>query len=220
MIVFGITGNLGSGKSSLAIDLQSYWATQNKQLNIVELDDIRRYALWKSTENHHIQLRKDLSKALKISSDSNLYWLDRKEFTELIFSDRKILDIYVDIATQVLMYDIKKIINLEKLDTVIVWAHLLEENYDKLLTGSVIITDCSSTIILNRLIPGMLKGNDLSYQELQKRMDLQSNTKKYLSLAKEKNIHCILQNTEENLQDEQLKKLFTAIYNNKVINNE
>ena len=210
-IVFGITGNLGTGKSSLAIDLQAYWATQGKELKIIELDDVRRYALWKSTQLHHIQLRKDLAKELNIPSESEFHWLNRKAFTELIFSSKEMLDNYANVATPVFIYDIKKDIGSENLDAVIVWAHLLEENYEQLLTSSVIITDCSSETIISRLMPGIMKGDDLSYQELKKRMDLQSNTQKSLNLAKEKNIHCVLQNTESHIENEGLSQLFKAI---------
>jgi MoaA/NifB/PqqE/SkfB family radical SAM enzyme/dephospho-CoA kinase len=213
-IVFGITGNLGTGKSSLAIDLQSYWSTQGTELKIIELDDVRRYALWKSTQLHHIQLRKDLAKELNILSEGEFHWLNRKAFTELIFSSKEMLDNYANIATPIFMYDIQKDISSENLDAVIVWAHLLEENYEQLLTSSVILTDCSSETIINRLMPSIMKGDDLSYQELKKRMDLQSNTQNCLNLAKEKNIHCILQNTESHVENDGLSQLLETIQTN------
>jgi dephospho-CoA kinase len=220
-IVFGITGSLGAGKTSLAVDLQSYWATQGKQLKIIELDDVRRYALWNSSQKHHIQLRKDLAKKLNIQSETEFHWLNRKMFTELIFSSREMLDVYAEIATPIFIADIEKNIKSEDLDVVIVWAHLLEENYDVLLNSSVIITDCLSKTVINRLMPGILKGDDLSYQELKKRIDLQSNTQTCLSLAKNKNISFILQNTESPVTTNDLSNLFYSISNNhKVDNNE
>lgn len=143
-VIFGITGRLGSGKSELAQNLLKY--TPN--LTIVELDEVRRYALWRSSEDHHCHLRQKLAAAFDLATFGDLFWLERDKFTERCFQTEQDLDIYRNIAFPILYADVKKKI---KSPTVIVWAYLLEEHYYPLLTGPVLITDCSTDEVFRRI---------------------------------------------------------------------
>jgi MoaA/NifB/PqqE/SkfB family radical SAM enzyme/dephospho-CoA kinase len=206
-IVFGITGNLGTGKSTLANSLKSYWQNQGKSLQIIEIDDVRRLALWQSVQPHHIQLRKDLAEKFGLKTESENFWLDRKVFTDVIFSSQDALQDYSEIATPFLKYDVQSALSKAQTDVVIVWSLLLEENYSQLLNSSIIITDCSEQTVFSRLSPSIQSGNDLSYAELNQRIKLQPGVDSRILLAKKKELSFLVQNTENTIDEKILKEL-------------
>lgn len=147
-IVFGITGKLGTGKSSLAKALQNY----DDSIVIIELDDVRRYALWQSIEPRHIQLRKDLATAFNFPIHGTSSWINRDNFTQTIFSSETNLQLYRSIATPFLQYDVsQKIIDLNK-KYALCWTYLFEEKYDFLINSAVIYTQCSQQTIDERMV--------------------------------------------------------------------
>lgn len=131
--VIGITGNMGTGKSTLAKELSKITS-----LHTIELDDLRRYALWQSNEIHHIKLRQKLAHLFNLEIKNT--WINREIFTEVLFSSPQNLKSYSDIATPVLYQDTKNKIDSQDINTLVVWAWLLEEGYIKLLNSFVILT--------------------------------------------------------------------------------
>lgn len=131
--IFGIAGNMGTGKSTLVKELAKYC-----HLNIIELDDLRRYALWESIEPKHVNLRQQLAGVFNLDLTNG--WLDRDKFTKTLFSSPENLDKYRIIATCGLKADTQEKIESTSLHTAVVWAWLLEEHYTDLLNSFVILT--------------------------------------------------------------------------------
>ena len=141
---FGIAGNMGTGKSTLAKAF-----AELIQLQVVELDDLRRYALWDSSEVHHKELRQKLAYVFDLALFDG--WLDRKEFTKTLFSSSQNLNLYSKIATPLLIQDTQNLIDTSNQHCAIVWAWLLEEGYSSLLDSFVILTHCSEERLTKEL---------------------------------------------------------------------
>jgi dephospho-CoA kinase len=135
--IIGITGNMGTGKSTLAKEL-----AKACPLHIIELDDLRRYALWESTESHHIELRKNLAELFQLELKDT--WMDRELFTDILFASSKNLKNYSAIATPILYQDTQIKIKSQDSNTLVVWAWLLEEGYTQFLNSFVILTYCKT----------------------------------------------------------------------------
>ncbi len=117
----GITGNLGSGKSTFAKQL----FLQNQHM-ILEMDDVRRDILWNIHSNENILFRKKISEDLNISLRDEI--LDRQELEHYIFSssqNRAQFNSY--------FYPIISDIIQTHDDIIFCWTYLLEENYLRLL---------------------------------------------------------------------------------------
>lgn len=195
--IIGITGTLGSGKSTFA----HYLKQSNPSLHILELDDIRRYALWHSQEPHHILLRQKLASAFNLKHVNPYYMLDRKHTTECIFQDTHSLSLYSAIATPILQQDISHYIQQHKGTFVIVWAYLLEEHYDAFINGSVFIVDCELSLINERLLQ---QNDNLSKQDILKRKSIEPTYENKVQLALQRNIEFIeVKNTIHGFQSQQ-----------------
>lgn len=133
--IIGVTGNMGTGKSTLAKELSKHC-----HLHIIELDDLRRYALWESNEPHHVKLRENLAQLFQI--EIKCTWISREQFTSKLFSSPESLHAYSSIATPVLHQDTLRNINSTHINTLIVWAWLLEEGYTQFVNSFVILVSC------------------------------------------------------------------------------
>lgn len=151
IVVFGITGILGAGKSTLAKKMVPNWTKQYRSLEIIEVDDIRRYALWVSNESTHADMRKELGKAFNLSTGSLQYWLNRKELTDKIFEKKENLELFSKITTPVFKRDVEKKIKSNNLDKAIVWAMLLEEGYDNLINSVIMLVNTSMVNVEKRI---------------------------------------------------------------------
>ena len=147
VVIFGITGRMGSGKTTLACGLQRCWATP---LQIFEVDALRRHALWSSESRHHVQLRQQLAAAFRLPTETDKCWMERERFTQLIFSTRELFEQCRTIVTPVLQLDLRSSVPSGH-DSVIVWAYLVEEEYDRLLDGPVLILDCDDATVQQRM---------------------------------------------------------------------
>lgn len=146
--VYGITGAMGAGKSTISQALKFYWV---EPLHIIELDVIRRYMLWVSTEAEHINLRKDLAASLSLISKSEKHWLNRENFTNLIFSSKEKLEVYSKIATPILKKKVQQEISQHK-NVLIEWAYLIEEQYTSFINKKVILMNAMPYMVINRFI--------------------------------------------------------------------
>ncbi len=149
---------MGSGKTTLAHNLQRRMLTRNTPLQIIELDDVRRFALWDSNLPHHVELRRKLASSFNLAEVGENCRLDRFEFGSLLFESERNLFIYSCLATPVLKLDVKnqidKIIEQDTLDRgvyiAIVWAQLLEEGYEEFINSFVVINNCPERVLLER----------------------------------------------------------------------
>lgn len=140
MYNFGITGDIASGKSYLSLLLKSHLP----RINIIEIDDIRRYILWYSVENEHIEIRKKLAILFEEKTYSNFFWINRITFTTKLFSHSSYLSLFSKIMTPLIQEYIKHHYFKQNSINVIVWVFLLEEHYDNLLNGEIILTNFKS----------------------------------------------------------------------------
>lgn len=215
-IIFGVTGNLGSGKSSFSLAFKTYLKSINKDITVIELDDIRREALWWSTKEHHVQLRKDLAQIFCLTTNTDFYWFDRETFTNVIFSNRDSLALYSQIATPFLKYDVEQKIKDSKENVAITWTYLLEENYENFINTSIIILECNEENITKRLVKhNENSNNELSIKELNQRRILESDHHKRIQLAEEKNIQYIIFNNDQtNINRDVLPTIYDNLINN------
>lgn len=174
-LIFGITGNLGAGKSTLSQLLIPIWKKHGQQLIVIEVDEVRRNALWNSTQIHHIQLRYDLAQLFSLTTESENHWINREIFTTMIFSNAENLKKYSALVTPIFHYDIKNIISSTQYDIAIVWTYLVEEKYDSLLNSSIVFINEQSFV-----------SNEDNY--LQNRISLQIHDIERLTSYQEKNI--------------------------------
>lgn len=136
--IFGITGAINSGKSWLGYRLLNYY----KNISLIEIDDIRRYILWFSTEKEHILLRQELAALFNIKTATSFHWLNRKIFTDYLFLNEINLSNYSTIVTPHIHKFTTDIINNSKQSIFfIIWVYLLEENYDKLINKDIIMIE-------------------------------------------------------------------------------
>lgn len=191
-LIFGITGVMGSGKTTLVHNLQKRFLAQNTPLHIIELDDIRRYALWASIEPRHVELRQKLVKAFSLVGQGEHCLLDRHEFGSFLFENEHNLFIYSCIATPVLKLDVKnKIDSITQQDHLdkgmyiaIVWAQLLEEGYEEFINSFVIINSCPDNVLLERYKKiKAISPIDIDDKEVLKRKKLIASFSEKVSLA-------------------------------------
>jgi len=158
MKTIGITGHLGVGKSTLAQRL-----VKHCDFAIIELDDVRRHALWESLEPQHVLLRKQLADAFNIGLEQS--FMNRELLTSIIFQNYENLQKYSRIATPVLKQDVREKI---KNNSFVVWAWFLEETYTDITNSFTILVKRSVETIpemsaRQRLEP--LYSSKLQYQE-------------------------------------------------------
>lgn len=213
-IILGITGIMGSGKSTLSKEISKFWPKERHGLQVIELDDVRRYILWHSIEPEHCELRKNLSEHFGFSIKDKYNWLDRVEFTVKIFSTAKDLEQYSFIATPVLKRFVQKQINSFGGDSIVAWSYMIEESYNDLVNGSIIMTHCDEEVLLHRVMRRVHEESDPLPEHLVKQRISVSNKNDYkVELAKEKGIELIhVENTHNH--EEQFFELLaeTLVY--------
>lgn len=176
--IFGMTGNLGSGKSTLSLYLQKLWEWDGKHLSIIEIDTIRRYALWTSCLSHHIQLRRDLGQIFNLATIGKNHWIERDEFTNLIFSSMDSLNLYRSIANPVFFFDVNQHLNRTSADCIIVWTYLLEEKYHQFINSMITISYVSTQTWSQRFI-----SDHLAFSEVQKRINFEPTIEERINLC-------------------------------------
>lgn len=174
--IIGITGVMGAGKSYFANNFSKYYP-EHKEINIIEIDEIRRKLLWKSNSSLAIDLRKKIISEFSILNYDEKFLFNREIFTNYIFSDKKILDKFNEICKDFFVKEIKNNYEKEKLN-LLVWVNLIEEEYFKLV-NSIIYVDINEVTWSKR-------NNELICKS---RLDFQTDIKKKKELLKMLNIN-------------------------------
>lgn len=145
--VIGITGKIASGKTWWRKNLAAYLSNYMTVAEI-DLDSIRRHALWESTSERHERLRIRLADILNLKIEDS--FLNREIFTKKIFESNYTFNIYRLIVTPVFMRDIMDKIHSYDV-SIIEWTLLVEDGYDRFLTHPPIYVDTPDHIRMSRL---------------------------------------------------------------------
>lgn len=142
-MIIGVTGGLGCGKSTVAKALSIVLG-----LPLIEVDELRRYALWHSTEPRHIELRISLAVAMELETSSPEFWLNRAKLTEKIFKNRGSVELFAHLTKEAMRE--LAMANLHH-GGVIAWSRLLADGYVPLLRGPLVLVECPVPVRLARL---------------------------------------------------------------------
>ena len=164
MLVVGLTGGIGSGKSTLGTLLAQRGA------HLVDADELGRMALepgepaWRSVVGQ-------FGKEILIPGSMNI---DRRRLAEMVFADPKKLAVLNEIVHPVILARIADVLeSLEGTDSIVVIdAALLDEIGLSDAVGKLIVVVAESDIRLERL----MRERDMSEAEVQARMDAQADT--------------------------------------------
>jgi dephospho-CoA kinase len=144
---FGITGGMGTGKSTLAALLGG-----RRLCRVVEVDDLRRHALWVSDDPRHAAMRGRLALALGLAASGPGHALDRASVAERAFSSRDALEAFGDVTAPTLREDAAAASAGEGPPVAIVWSRLAEDGYLGLIGGPVAVVTCPQETALARVV--------------------------------------------------------------------
>ena len=144
MSVIGITGFLGVGKTFLA-----NYIAKEKNAEIIEIDNLRRFFLWESDDANAIDLRIELACNFDLSFIGRNFILNREETTNLIFKNKDNFKTANKIIARYLKEHVKKIIKKDS-NYILVWAYLVEDDYTALI-DNLILVNVSEKIKIDRL---------------------------------------------------------------------
>ena len=179
--VFGVTGNIASGKSYALDTFKQIAKKENIKISLVQVDEIRREILTSSKDLTFIKLRQTLVEKLNLSliQNSPYYAISGLELGETIFSSEKKMETYKDIVNPFIRDILTSKINNSKGIIVVEWAMLAEDGWLDLVNGNVVLLKCSESTQSNRLMD-----TDLPLSQLHKRIKFQLNTKRKTNLIK------------------------------------
>lgn len=120
--IIAIIGGISSGKTTFCKKIK------NKKHSIIEVDDVRRYVLWSSLEQKHINVRKYIVHKLHINHFDNNFFFDRTSFTKEIFEDKNKLFLINQLVKKEVFCKVQKEERKNK-KVFIVWSFMLEDNY-------------------------------------------------------------------------------------------
>lgn len=205
--IWGIAGALGSGKTTLAKSLPQYFSNP---IQVIEIDDVRRYILWFSVEKEHIELREKLGRVFNVKTVGDEHWLNRETFTHLIFSSSKLLSSFSKIMTPFIKNHIDRMLseNKDHQDVFLVWNYLIEESYTDFVNQFIILIDTKTDIILDRLE----KEQDNAFNTISQRLALQPSIESRIHTLKENNIPFVIFNNDDDLYCEQFSQILKDIH--------
>lgn len=134
---FGITGGMGAGKSSLAALL-----AKRRLCRVVEVDALRRHALWASDDPRHAAMRGRLAAAMGIQASGRGNALDRAALAARAFCGRDAVEAYAAATAPTLREDAHAASAGDGKPAAIVWTRLVEDGYAALLDGPVAVVTC------------------------------------------------------------------------------
>ena len=186
--VYGFTGVMGSGKSTIALVLKDIFLNYFIDLHIIEIDIIRRYILWESTEKNHILIQRQIAKTFNFKDTNHLEILDRNNLSSCIFKNKNNMAQFSLLITPYIKDEIKKIISNHD-NNLIVWSYLVEEKYDEFLNNPLFFSHCSEQNCYQRLIEQSVRQKDnLPLEEVFQRIKNSSTYEEKIKICKNKNI--------------------------------
>lgn len=186
--VYGLTGVMGAGKSTISSILKQLFLNYSKNLHIIEVDQIRRYILWESIEKNHILVQKKISNFFNSQNKNNHKIINRATFSSFIFKNHENMEIFSLLVTPYIKKEIETIISKNN-DSIIVWSYLLEEQYSMFLNQPLFLIQCSEKNCYQRLIEQSAREkDDLPLKELIQRMQIFTNYEKKINICKNNNI--------------------------------
>jgi dephospho-CoA kinase len=207
--IFGITGGLGVGKSYTCNKLQEIFKEREAKLAIIEIDLIRRYILKNSTEQRHIEIRKQLIKKLQMEIYEENYSINGRILGEIIFNDQKCMNEYRKIVNGGIKRMVRsEINNREEKYIAIEWSMLVEDEYLHLVKNNVLIVSCGKGKVLKRL-----KGTDLPKNQLMARITFQPSLAETIQKLKKEKAKYIIFDTSTDPTKKKYRELAKNIIN-------
>lgn len=175
--IIGITGVMGAGKSYFAKNIFK-GTPYDYDINIIEIDDIRRDLLWESNQPLAKNLRQEIIKNFNILEYDECFLFDRVKFTQYIFSNEEILKKMNFLCKEFFIQEIKNKCKEDKIN-LLIWVNLIEENYLDII-NSIIFIDINEALWIKRN-----KNNSL----FDTRIKLQTNIESKKELLNNVNVH-------------------------------
>lgn len=175
--IIGITGVMGAGKSYFAKNIFK-GTPYDYDINIIEIDDIRRDLLWESNQPLAKNLRQEIIKNFNILEYDECFLFDRVKFTQYIFSNEEILKKMNFLCKEFFIQEIKNKCKEDKIN-LLIWVNLIEENYLNII-NSIIFIDINEALWIKRN-----KNNSL----FDTRIKLQTNIESKKELLNNVNVH-------------------------------
>lgn len=179
--IFGVTGNISSGKSFLLKIFPDISEKRKMNLHIIDVDQLRRYILIYSKKSRHIILRKELNEKLGLSLNDNDIKINGELPGEKIFHDKGKMLLYKKIVNPEIFLLIKE--EIEKFNGLIAveWAMLAEDNMLNIVNNNVILVKCNERTVKMRTI-----NPDIPESQMLARINFQTNVEDKIKIIQEK----------------------------------
>ncbi len=159
----GITGQMATGKSRLAVTFADYLADRGVAARILSIDSIRRYMMTASPL--HMGLRKRIAAHFSVPLSASGF--DLQQLAAAVFRDEQGPVDFWRIAGGEILSAVKNEIKGDGV-YLIEWARLAEDGFLPLV-DKVVVTHCAPEVQKRRLA-----GGDLPLDQVQKRLGLQA----------------------------------------------
>ena len=167
-MILGITGLIGSGKTTAANLFRKY------EFEVINADELY-HKLSKPNKIIHKKIVEEFGNKI-LNNDKTI---NRDKLRKIVFSDNKKLKKLNSITHPIIISEIKKLIKKNKNKNFIVDAPLLLESNAKNLVDKIIVVKCDDEIRIRRL----LKKGNLTKEEIKNITKSQMPTKEKLKFA-------------------------------------
>lgn len=167
-MIIGITGSIGSGKSTAAKIFEKYG------FEVINADELY-HKISKPNKLIYRKIIKEFGEKI-INPDKSI---NRDKLKKIVFSDDKKLKKLNSITHPIIISEIKRLIKKNKNKNIIVDAPLLLESDAKNLVDGIIVVKCNDKIRIQRLV----KKGKLTQEQIKKITKSQMPLNKKLGLA-------------------------------------
>ncbi len=141
--IIGFTGIMGSGKSYIARELESYSKDKAVKIYNIELDDVAKHILYESTKPSHLKLREELIKHFGTCQKS--------EMAKILFQSKEKLSIMQELIRKPLLTEISTMLRGKEGIVIINSATLIEHDLLKLINNNLVIVTSNDKERFERL---------------------------------------------------------------------
>lgn len=141
--IIGFTGIMGSGKSYIARELESYSKDKAVKIYNIELDDVAKHILYESTKPSHLKLREELIKHFGTCQKS--------EMAKILFQSKEKLSIMQELIRKPLLTEISTMLRCKEGIVIINSATLIEHDLLKLINNNLVIVTSNDKERFERL---------------------------------------------------------------------